>query len=168
MSHLSKNHLLVSGLLLGACTALAPERSPAPPDPTYSCVMPLAALASARDTAVWCAEEFIARNGYTDLPPSVDSGSVAYESLEFSPNVAARLRGPTKSLERRAVGICDGGRNGPGFTVVFRAPGPPSQTEQFPRAVTMRRDFTNLRMQHVNFRIAYLDSLNGSQCARLR
>ena len=166
--YFARGALLAFTLLVGACTSLAPERGLAPLDPTYSCVMPVCTLASARDSAVWCAEEFIVRNGYTDLPPSVDSSTVAYESFEFSSGVAARLRGPTNSLERRAIGVCEGGHGQPGYTVVFRAPGPPRETEPFARAVTMSRDFTSLRVQHRNFRIAYLDSLNGSQCARLR
>ena len=154
-------------LVLAACTALSPERGYSPPDPVYSCVLPVSPLGSARDTAVACAEEFVARNGYTDLAPTVDSSTVAYESLEFSVNVAARLAGPTSSLERRAVGICDGAGRGPGYTVVFRPPGP-AEAEQWARAVTMTLAFTDLRMQHRNFRIAYLDSLHGTRCTRFR
>jgi hypothetical protein len=53
--------------------------------------------------AVRKAEEFIAQNGYTDLPPSKDK--ISYESIEFTDNVDRLLKWRCDTLERKAYGV---------------------------------------------------------------
>src|SRR5690242_1722400 len=50
-----------------AQTASGPHAAP------RACALPPQALSSARDTAAYCAAQFVARNGYTDLPATTDS-----------------------------------------------------------------------------------------------
>ena len=52
------------------------------------------------EKAVRLAEEFVARNGYTDLP--ADRDNLSYESIEWAPNVDEMLRRRHDSLERQA------------------------------------------------------------------
>jgi hypothetical protein len=51
-----------------------------------ACRLPTQALASHRDTAAWCAREFLIRNGYTAAPASADRDLVALEpTLDVGP-----------------------------------------------------------------------------------
>jgi len=43
------------------------------------CRLPAQPLASQRDTAAWCAREFLIRNGYTQAPPSARRDDIALE-----------------------------------------------------------------------------------------
>jgi hypothetical protein len=58
------------------------------------------------DTAVWCAEEFIARNGYTAQSAAADTGLIAVESLESDSSIASLVRTRHNSLAPRAIGVC--------------------------------------------------------------
>jgi hypothetical protein len=69
--------------------------------------------------AIRLAEQFIAQNGYTDLPP--DRSELAYETIEWESNVDEILRGRRDTLERKAYGLVRGRKgSAPGWTVVFR------------------------------------------------
>ena len=108
--------------------------------------------------AVRLAEEFVARNGYTDLPP--DRASLSYETIEWESDAEEMLRLRHDSLERKAYGIYYAGRGrGNGWTIVFR---PSSRhghgkmvldgkTVEWGRAVTMDKDFEHLRVEHKDF-----------------
>ena len=107
------------------------------------------------EKAVRLAEEFVARNGYTDLPP--DRANLTGESIEWSSDVDMLLRLRRDSLERRAYGVRPVGKVGrPGWTVVFRHKehDAPDNTG---RAVTMDSDFRNLRVQHQDFFLAAVE-----------
>lgn len=108
--------------------------------------------------AVRLAEEFIARNGYTDLPPTRDS--LSYETVEWGPNDEEMLRRRRDTLGRKAYGIRYGGRMGEkgGWTVVFRAPARYGEEGVLTgRAVTMDKDFQNLRVEHKDFFLSKVD-----------
>ncbi len=102
--------------------------------------------------AVRLAEEFIAQNGYTDLPPVKEI--LSYETVEGARNVEEMLRLRHNSLERRAYGVMYRGRLGTkgGWTVVFRNKQRFGNFyDEFGRAVTMDKDFKNLLVEHKMF-----------------
>jgi hypothetical protein len=119
--------------------------------------------------AVRIAEEFVARNGYTDLP--ADKDKIAHETVEFSRNLDELLKLRANTLERKAYGIlykATGTKMGEkGWTVVFqskgisddfyksisRGTGKKITRENYPigRAVTMDANFENLLVEHKTF-----------------
>jgi hypothetical protein len=104
----------------------------------------------AKVQAIRCAEEFIARNGYTSKAPTVDSASMAHESIVFAASPAEELRARRNSLEDHAIGVCASApRDSSGFTVVFRSKGHLGAA----RAVTMNAHFQELRVEHQDFRL---------------
>ena len=109
------------------------------------------------EKAVRLAEEFVARNGYTDLP--ADRENLSYESIEWADNVEEMLKWRRDSLERRAYGIRRGGKmGGPGWTVVFKPKGLDGDgSRKTGRAVTMDGNFKNLRVEHKDFFLAGVD-----------
>jgi len=64
----------LAGLALMA--ALLPGRQDAA---ARVCRLPAQSLATAPDTAAWCAREFLIRNGYTAAPASADRTAIALE-----------------------------------------------------------------------------------------
>ena len=110
--------------------------------------------------AVRLAEEFVARNGYTDLPP--DRDNLSYESIEWGENINELLKFRHDSLERRAYGIRYTGKmNGPGWTVAFRPAlryrcgnAVLAGQAEIGRTVTMDENFENLRVEHKDFPLA--------------
>ena len=103
------------------------------------------------EKAVRLAEEFVARNGYTDLPP--DRGNLSYESIEWTENTDEILRFRRNTLERKAYGIRYTGRMGrPGWTVVFRYKDRSwAAAGRAARAVTVDENFENIRVEHKDF-----------------
>ena len=122
-----------------------------------ACALPGQSLASPLDTAVWCAEQFIARNGYTDLAPVADTTLIAFESLEWASGIEEMLRHRHNTLQRNALGVCKeppGIRPTTGFVVVFRY----RDTTLGARGVTMSKRFQELRVEHQNFNDDAVDS----------
>ena len=110
--------------------------------------------------AVRMAEEFIARNGYTDLPPARDM--LSYETVEMARDVDEMLRWRHDTLERKAYGVRHGGRMGAkgGWTVVFQnTPRYRDEKNVWGRAVTMDKDFKNLRVEHKSFPLGNVDKV---------
>ena len=109
------------------------------------------------EKAVRLAEEFVARNGYTDLPP--DRGNLSYESIEWESNVEEMLRRRHDSLERKAYGIVYTGKmGGPGWIVAFRhSRRLGNELDRVGRAVTMDENFENLRVEHKSFPLGNVD-----------
>jgi hypothetical protein len=108
--------------------------------------------------AIRLAEEFIARNGYTDLPPARDH--LSYETVERASSIDELLERRRNTLERNAYGVVERGRLGTkgGWTVVFRhrlRSG--DERDVLGRAVTMDRDFKNLLVEHKPFPLANVD-----------
>ena len=132
-------HLVTTWFLVGPQAQTDPR----------ACLAPRVPTDPAKVYAIRCAEEFIGRNGYTARPPTVDSASMAHESIVFAASPAEELHGRSNSLEEHAVGICAGAPgDSTGFTVVFRAKG-----QLGARAVTMNAHFQALRVQHKAFRL---------------
>ena len=109
--------------------------------------------------AVDLAEKFIARNGYTDLPP--DQTKLTYESIEWEGNVDKMLELRHDTLERHAYGFRSGRKGGePGWTIVFRFKHPTyRQMRTNGRAVTMNLDGSKPRVEHVDFILRYATKL---------
>ncbi|MDQ4121135.1 MAG: hypothetical protein M3209_06790 [Acidobacteriota bacterium] len=125
--------------------------------------------------AVRIAEEFVAQNGYTDLP--ADRNKITYETVEFAPNLDELLKMRANTLERKAYGIlykATGTKiKEKGWTVVFReknvsddyyksiaqATGKKITREnyQIGRAVTMDANFQNLLVEHKVFPLQNVD-----------
>ena len=104
--------------------------------------------------AVALAEQFIAQNGYTDLPP--DKTKLSYETIEWESNVSRMLQERHNTLERHAYGVRRGRKGGPGWTVAFRYKGHAGATG---RAVTMNLDGSEPRVEHVDFILRYAKKL---------
>jgi|SRR6185295_14565437 hypothetical protein len=106
--------------------------------------------------AVKLAEQFIAQNGYTDLPP--DKGKLAYETIEWEGDVDKMLQYRKDTLERKAYGIVRGRKGAsPGWTVVFRYKHPSDREERrIGRAVTMNLNGSDTRVEHVDFILRYV------------
>ncbi|MBC7930254.1 MAG: hypothetical protein H7Z38_06750 [Rubrivivax sp.] len=104
--------------------------------------------------AVRIAEQFIARNGYTDLPPEMIN--LAYENIEWEDSIDEMLKSRHNTLERKAYGIRYSGKmNGPGWVVAFRHR--KNYGKEFigvGRAVTMDENFENLLVEHKSFPLA--------------
>jgi hypothetical protein len=106
--------------------------------------------------AIRLAEQFIAQNGYTDLPP--DKSKLAYESIEWESNIDEMLRQRRNTLEPKAFGVVLERKNAPGWTVVFRYKQRATrQMRRNGRAVTMNLDGSKMRVEHVDFILKYVD-----------
>jgi hypothetical protein len=110
------------------------------------------------DEAIARAEEFIKDNGYTDLPPTEDKSKLVPESV-IGGTEAEGLRLRHNTLEPKAYGIIQGGRNGDGWYVVFRynrnnqeyerlPPDFEQHRERYGRAVVMDRFGGNPKIEH--------------------
>lgn len=105
--------------------------------------------------AIKWAEQFIAQNGYTDLPPN--KTKIAYETIEWESNVKEMLKQRHDTLQRRAYGTVRGRKtSSTGWTVVFRYKHPADREERrLGRAVTMNLNGSNTRVEHVDFILKY-------------
>jgi hypothetical protein len=104
--------------------------------------------------AVKLAEQFIAQNGYTDLPP--DKSRIVYETMDLKSDIEKMLSARHDMLERDSYGIMRGRKGGSsGWTVVFlyknSPPGHP-----YGRAVTMRSNGSQMRVEHVDFILRFV------------
>ena len=112
------------------------------------CPRALAALRPEAAAAVRCAEWFVARNGYTDLPPAPDTLALVRSfddvmSGAAGPEVLGERR---NALARRAVVLCGGAPEWAPFTVGFAHTGDSSMA--YGRAVRMDSAFGGLRVLH--------------------
>lgn len=137
-------------MALPACrSARAADDARLAPD-VRACRVPRAAESTAPRHAVACAEDFIARNGYTSAAVA-DTTQLASESIEYAQSAAELVRLRQGGLQPRAFGVCEM-EGGSEFTVVFLyARG--SEHENG-RAVTMSGGFDRLRVQHRDFILA--------------
>src|SRR5215468_1101229 len=72
------------------------------------CLLEHSSKAQTDSMAVLCAEWFVARNGYTDDPPTSDSAAIASESIEWSRGRPSWLTHRHNSLSAHASVICRG------------------------------------------------------------
>ena len=121
--------------------------------------------------AIQIAEKFVADNGYTDLPPVQDKTKLSYESIDSS-DPDQRLKGRYNTLERKAYAVARGNVSKDGWIIVFRYNPNNEQYrrvipnyEQFikgvGRAVTMKTDGSNIRMQHQDIKLKGLKVIKG-------
>jgi hypothetical protein len=102
------------------------------------------------EKAVRLAVEFVARNGYTDLPPN--RSNLSHETVETADGIEGMLLDRFDMLEPRAYGFAYGRSGGSGYTVVFRYTNRMGDySKEVGRAVTMDTDFQNLRVEHKDF-----------------
>jgi len=107
------------------------------------------------EDAIRLAQEFIAVNGYTDLPRSKDKAKLSFELMDnLHGNVDQALASRQDTLERKAYGITRVRQGKPGWTIVFRyRNGNPENG----RAVTMDLDGSNTRIEHKDFILSKVD-----------
>jgi hypothetical protein len=129
-------------LLLGATVG---ARAPAAAQESRTCRLAEAAR-SAEEHAIACAEAFIARNGYTLLPPPTDRSMIALESIEYAASLEELLRDRRGSLEPVAFAVCSPDER-QRWLVAFRY----SDGSSGARAVSMSTDFRDLRVEHRDF-----------------
>jgi hypothetical protein len=105
--------------------------------------------------AIKLAEQFIAQNGYSDLPPN--KTKIAYETIEWESNAHQMLKERHDTLQRKAYGVVRGRKaESAGWTVVFRYKHPADREERsLGRAVTMNLDGSDTRVEHVDFILKY-------------
>jgi hypothetical protein len=80
------------------------------------CLLPTSSLATARDTAAFCAEQFVERNGYTELPATSDRDMIAVEPRDRGRTLTDAVEARRRTLARGAAIVCEGAN---GFSVVF-------------------------------------------------
>lgn len=120
---------------------------------------------SAEAKAIRLAEEFIRRNGYTDVP--ADKDNLTYETIEASEDIDKILETRHNTLEPKAFGLSYHSKSGDGWTVIFK------YNEEYlknitemdlsnrGRAVTMDENFENLTVQHKDFFLEYAEKKLG-------
>ncbi len=120
--------------------------------------------------AVRRAEEHIARNGYTKA--GADRGNLSFETVEFSRNIDEMLERRHDTLNPKAYGVLYHGRSGSkkGWIIVFQysekvkaeiAKGSNDSSNETPtgRAVTMNKNFKDLRVEHKAFILENVDKV---------
>ncbi len=140
----STPRVVITPMLVTEARDLSVERKP-------DCALALQTSETPEEKAVRLAEEFVARNGYTDLPP--DKNSLSYENIEWADGVDEMLETRHDTLERKAHGLRYGAKMGePGWTVVFRyTKRIGSAGGKAGRAVTMNENFQIHRVEHCDF-----------------
>ena len=152
--------LLISGhallWLLVACEGSQERRQASAPADTITvdrqrCILP-SGLSPSDSAAVRCAELFVARNGYTDLPPHPDSSHWVGEFMDLG------MEHRHDTLERRAVALCRGDDvELPAYRVIFR------RTEgEGARAVGLKADLSHMAIMHQDAAIPSGSDLGGS------
>ncbi len=105
------------------------------------CLLPSESLASARDTAALCAEAFVERNGYTELPGTSEREMIAVESWDRGRTLTDAVERRRRTIARGAVIACTTAN---GFSVVFRAYDP-METKNG-HVVVMNSQYGNMRL----------------------
>lgn len=131
-------------------SACAARHAPGP-GPIWSearqCPLKASDEVDSTETAVRCAEEFIARNGYTLTPPAWGSAQLAEETFETGQPWSQVLARRRDTLKPMAVGVCTSAsdRTDMAYTVAF--PYSDQRVTALVRVVTMSRTFGEMRMQ---------------------
>jgi hypothetical protein len=90
-----------------------------------------------------CAEDFVARNGYTSAPATADSSLWASESIEYGSSWTQVSQSRRNTLLAQAASA---GCDSIGCAATFRSTDP--QQRCYLRVVTMTEKGTGMRMQH--------------------
>jgi hypothetical protein len=111
---------------------------------------PAYAQALSKGAAIALAESFVAKNGYTNLPPEQIAARLDPESLEWGRSREEQVRYRVNTLVPKAIGIKKGtGRGQTGWSVAFDYVSGGANSETC-RVVTMSESGTNLVVQHVD------------------
>jgi hypothetical protein len=121
-----------------ATSALAAHRTG---DGARTCLLPSESLDAARDTAAFCAEAFVERNGYTELPGTSDREMIALESWDRGRTLTDAVESRRRTLARGPVIVCE---SSSGFSVVFRAYDP--MDAKSGHVVVMGKHFDGMRL----------------------
>ena len=105
------------------------------------CLLPSASLVAARDTAAFCAEAFVERNGYTELPGTSDREMIAVEGRDRGHTLTDAVEARRRTIARGAVIVCEGAN---GFSVVFHVYDP--MDSKSGQVVVMGRKFDDMRL----------------------
>lgn len=137
-------------LALVAATSLREHRAR---QGARDCLLPHEALATARDTAAVCAEAFVERNGYTELPATSDRDMIAVEPRDRGRTLTDAVEARRRTIARGAVIVCEGAN---GFSVVFRVYDP--HDTKSGHVVVMGRRYDDMRLLAGFTRTDVLDS----------
>ena len=117
------------------------------------CLLPRESLTTARDTAVFCAEAFVERNGYTELPGTSDRDMIAVEARDRGRTLTDAVEARRRTIARGAVIVCQGAN---GFSVVFHVYDP--HDTKSGHVVSMGRQYDGMRLLAGFTRTDVLDS----------
>jgi hypothetical protein len=108
------------------------------PDPR-ACRLPPQPLATGRDTAAWCAREFVIRNGYTSVPGSSVKDDIALEPFDVGLGLEGAVSNRRNTLGGVPLFAC---LNAKTYLVGFTMP---NQVDQvYGRGVVMTPKFDGL------------------------
>lgn len=127
----------VLALAIGAI-ALLPRASMAG---ARDCALPSSSLDTARDTAAFCAEAFVERNGYTELPGTSDRSMIAVESWDRGHTLTDAVERRRRMIARGPAIVCEGPN---GFSVVFHVYDP--MDSRTGHVVSMGRQYGGMRL----------------------
>jgi hypothetical protein len=106
------------------------------------CHFPAQPLASKRDTAAWCARDFLVRNGYTERPASAERADIALEpTMDVGNGLAEVLGNRRNTISATPELVC---ATSTGFLVSFTMPNQVDQT--FDRGVTMTNGYVGITL----------------------
>ena len=128
--------VIVATMVAAASLATREHRADA-----RDCLLPNESLATARDTAAYCAEAFVERNGYTELPATSERELIAVESWDRGHTLTDAVERRRRTISRGPVIACT---TPSGYSVVFRAYDP-METKNG-HVVVMDKQFGSMRL----------------------
>jgi hypothetical protein len=131
----------IAAAMSAAALAVAALSAHRPANGARDCSLPSETLATARDTAAFCAEAFVERNGYTELPGTSDREMIALESWDRGRTLTDAVEARRRTLARGPVIAC---ATSNGFSVVFRAYDP--MDAKSGHVVVMGTRFNDMRL----------------------
>jgi hypothetical protein len=147
-----------AGAVIAATLAIAALAAREAHTGARDCALPQESLATAGDTAAFCAESFVERNGYTELPGTSDRDMIAVESWDRGGTLTDAVERRRRTIARGPVIVCSTAN---GFSVIFRAYDPMETKDG--HVVVMGPQYGDLRLLAGFTR---LDALEPG-CARL-
>jgi hypothetical protein len=127
---------LIAGLMAAAALSARNVQSGA-----RDCLLPRDELTAARDTAAFCAEQFVERNGYTELPGTSNREMIALESWDHGRTLADAVEARRRTIARGPAVVC---ATTTGFSVVFRSYDPMERKSG--HVVVMGRRYDDIRL----------------------
>ena len=111
--------------------------------------------------AIALAEKFIAQNGYTNAPPAMIRQRLDFESIERADSRSKMLEQRHNTLQPRAIGAKQGRRGDKaGWSIAFDYVPTIRGGRDSCRVVTMDRDGSSIRIEHVDGIRSYFAGFN--------